>query len=216
MTHNNIFQEIEEDLERQKLEALWKNYGPFVMFGAAVIVLATAGFTAWHGWRGGQEQKATAGLIEILDAPGSDPTKEIAALETFADKNKSETQAVFAQFHAAALTEASGDTKKAAALYDAIADDHGVDSAFRQLADLMSVEVQMDSGDPVLLQKRLQPLLADNAPWRFTAMEYAGFLALRAGDKAKAKQLFTELSQDASVPASLSARASDMARFLGE
>jgi len=74
----------------------------------------------------------------------------------------------------------------------------------------------MDDGDPVVLQKRLQPLLADNAPWRYSAMEDEGFLALRAGDKAKAKQVFTELAQDAGVPPGIAARATDMARFIDE
>jgi hypothetical protein len=216
MTENNIFQEIQEDLERQKLEALWKKFGPFIIAGAAAIILATAAHTAWHSWRNTQDQKSSGALIEILTGPQSDPAKEASELEDFAAKNQGETQAVFARLHAAALVAKSGDTKNAVILYDAIAGDNGIDSVFRQLADLLSVEVQMDSGDPVLLQKRLQPLLADNAPWRPAAMEYTGFLALRAGDKAKAKQMFTELAQDASAPAGLSARAGDMARYLSE
>lgn len=216
MTHGNIFQEIDEDLERQRLETLWKKYGPVILAAAAAIVLATGGFSAWHSLRAAQEQKATASLIAILGDASAADSKQIEALESFAAKNTGETQATFAELHAAASALKAGDQAKATALYDKVAADTGADPAFRQLADLLAVQAKMDDGDPVALQKRLQPLLADGAPWRQTAMEYEAFLALKAGDKAKARQLFTELSQDASAPQSLSARAADMLHVVGE
>jgi hypothetical protein len=213
---NPIFQEIDEDLERQRMEALWKKYGGWIIAAAAIVVLGTASYTAWGSWRTGQDQKATSALIDILAKPPAESDKEIAALQSFAAQNHGDTQGTFAQLHAASLAAKNNDPKKAVEIYDAIAGDTKADPAFRQLADLFSVQAQMDTGDPVSLQKRLQPLLADNAPWRFSAMEMDAFLALRAGDKAKAKQLFTELSQDASAPQSIVARATDMARFLDE
>jgi hypothetical protein len=216
MTNHNLLQEIDEDLERQKLEALWKRYGAWVIAAAVVVVLATAGYTAWHAWHVQQEQKATAALIGILSASSTDTGKQITALQSFAQKNRGRAPALFAQLQAAGIAAKAGDEKQAVSLYDAVANDSGADPAFRQLADLMAVQAQMDDGDPVVLQKRLQPLLADNAPWRYSAMEDEGFLALRAGDKAKAKQVFTELAQDAGVPPGIAARATDMARFIDE
>ena len=216
MTQHPLFQEIEEDLNRQKLEQLWKRYGMWVIMAAAAVVLVTAGVTAWHSLRGQQEQKATTALSAILDIPATDNGKQIEALESFAGKNRGETQAAFARLHAASLASKGGDAKRATTIYDELASDTKAEPAFRQLADLYSVQMQMDSGDPVTLQQRLQPLLADNAPWRFTAMEDIGFLALRAGDKAKAKQMFTELSQNAGAPPTLASRAGDMVRFIGE
>ena len=198
------------------MEALWKRYGGWVIAAAVVVVLATATYTAYSSWRTGQNQKSTAALIDILADPSTDNGKQIEALENFAQKNHGETQAVFAQLHAAAIAAKNNDSQKAVSIYDAIAADNSADPAFRQLADLYAVQAQMDSGDPVALQKRLQPLLADNAPWRYAAMEDSAFLALRAGDKPKAKQLFTELSQDAGAPQGIGNRAADMARFINE
>jgi hypothetical protein len=216
MTHNPIFQEIDEDLERQRMEALWKRYGGWIVAAAVIVILTTASYTAWHSWRIGEEQKATGELIDMLAKPPADSNQEIADLQSFAEKNRGETQATFAQLQAAELADKNGDIKQAIAIYDAIAGNTKTDPAFRQLADLLAVQAQMDTGDPLALQKRLQPLLADNAPWRYSAMEYDAFLALKAGDKPKAKQLFTELSQDAAAPQSIGARATDMVRFLDE
>ncbi len=216
MTHNPIFQEIDEDLERQRMEALWKRYGGWIIGAAVLVILTTASYTAWNSWNTNEEQKATAALIDILAKPPTDTNQEIAALQTFAEKNHGDTQAIFAQLHAAELADKNGDVKQAVVIYDSVAGNTKADPAFRQLADLLAVQAQMDAGDPLVLQKRLQPLLADNAPWRYSAMEFDAFLALKAGDKPKAKQLFTELAQDASAPQSIVSRATDMARYLDE
>lgn len=216
MSGNNIFQEIEEDLERQKMEALWKRYSGLVIAGALAVVIGTGGITAWRSWNVERNQHATGALINIVRSAGSDEAKEIETLEAFAQKNHGDTQATFAQLHAAALAVRNGNKDKAIQIYNAVAGDHKADSAFRQLADLLAVQTQIDTGNPPELEKRLQPLLAENAPWRFTAMEYDGYLALRTGDNAKAKQIFTELSQDNSAPHSLGARAADMLRYVNE
>jgi hypothetical protein len=215
MSENNLFQEIQEDLDRQKMEALWRSYGPLVLMVAIVIILGTAATTAWRSWDAKREQQATGDLIKINDITG-DQVKQIEALQDFAQKNHTDTQASFALIHAGALEARAGDITKAVAIYDGVANDSKADAAFRQLADLYAVEVQLDTGNAAALEKRLQPLLAENAPWRFSAMEYDGYLALRTGDKAKAKQIFTELSQNASVPQSLGSRAAVMLRYVND
>ncbi len=216
MTEHNIFQEIQEDLERQKLEALWGRYGPLVIAAAIAIVIGTAGITAWHSWRIDKNQQATAELMAALKPAAGDDTKQIDALQLFAKKNQGATQAVLAELHAAALAAQNGKQDQAVQIYDTIAKDNNADPAFRQLADLLSVRTQLDTGNTEELQKRLQVLQGDKAPWHFTAMEYSGYLALRAGDKEKAKKIFADLSQDAGVPQSLSTRAADMLRYVSE
>lgn len=216
MTHENIFKEVEEDLERQRLEALWKRYGPFVVAAALAIVVGTAGFNVWQTHTSQMHQKATGELIEIVGLAKTDDAKQIEALESFARTNQGQAQAVFARLHAAALAAKQDNKDQAIRMYDAVVADAKADPAFRQLADLLSIELQIDSGDAAALQKRLQPLMAEDAPWRFSAREYSGYLAFRVGDRIKAKELFTELSQDADVPQSIAARATDMMRVLAE
>lgn len=216
MTDHNLFQEIDEALEHEKLEAMWRRYGPWILAAALVIILGTAGFTSWRSWRTEKNQTATIGLIDITTKPDSDTGKQMAALESYALKNPGVTPAALAQIDAAGMAAKAGNKDRAAQLYDEIAKDARIDLALRQLADLLSIRTQMDTGDPASLEQRLQPLEAENAPWRFSAMELHAYLALRANDKATARRIFTDLSQDARVPQSLSTRATDMLRFISE
>jgi hypothetical protein len=214
MTQENIFKEIEEDLERQKYEDLWKRYGIHVIAAALAIVLGTAGYNFWSDHVSKAHQSATGELEQILGETKADQAKQVQALQDFAERNQGQAQSAIARLHAAAVAARQEKKDEAIHIYDSVAADSKADTAFRQLADLLSVEIQIDSGDVAQLLTRLQPLITDQAPWRFTAMEYSGYLALRAGDKVKAKQLFTDLSQNATVPESLRDRAADILRLL--
>jgi hypothetical protein len=215
MMQPNLFKEIEEDLERQKLEDLWRKYGPFLIGFAFIIVLGTSVVTAWTSWQKEKSQTTTARLIAVTEKSDSDYAKKDEALSMFALNKNGTTQAAMARFYAAALAIKQGDTKKALAYYDAVSHDVNIDIALRQLADLYSIELQMSSEDPKTLQAKLDLLLVEPSPWHDTALEDKGYLALKAGDNDKAKQIFLELSQEASAPHDMVDRAKSMLRYLG-
>jgi hypothetical protein len=213
MTEHNLFDEVQADLERQKLEALWKKYGIWIAVAALGIVLATAGSTAYRSWRVDRDQKLTSGLLDVSKTD-ADVAKGIDGLQKFADQNAGTVHADMALIRAGMLAVDKGDKVKAAGFFDKVANDAKADPAFRQLGELLSVQVQMDSGDAAALTARLQPLTEEREPWRYSALEAQGYLALRTHDTAKARQIFAELSQDARAPQSIAARAADILRSL--
>lgn len=213
MTELNIFQEVKEDLERQKLEALWKKYGIWVIVAALGVVVATASSTSYRSWKAGHDRQATSALLSATQGV-SDAGKSIEMLQKFADGHAGVGLSDLALLHAGALAVDQNDKAKAIPLFDKVAADAKADPAFRQLGDLLSVRAQLDSGDAAAMSARLQPLTVEGAAWRFSALEDQGYLALRAGDKAKAKQIFTDLSQDSRAPQGISTRASDLLRSL--
>ena len=69
MTENNLFQEVQEDLQRQRWENLWKQYGVWIGIAALVIVMATAGSTYYRSWKVERDQRLTSGLLEVNSLP---------------------------------------------------------------------------------------------------------------------------------------------------
>jgi hypothetical protein len=143
-----------------------------------------------------------------------DTSKNIDLLQKFAEENAGENQTVLAFLRAGALALDHNDKPKAIQFFDEAADYAKATPAFRQLGALLSVQAQLDDGDPAKLSARLAPLTDEKAAWRFSALETEALLALRTGDKAKAKQIFIDLSQDIRVPQSMAARATDILRTL--
>jgi hypothetical protein len=69
---------------------------------------------------------------------------------------------------------------------------------------------QVDDGDPAALQGRLDELIGPGEPFRASALELSAVLALRAGDKEKARSLYTQIVDDLAAPAGLRARATQI------
>ena len=213
----DIFQEVEEDLRRDRYERLAKKYGVVVVAGLVAIVAATAGYVLWKNWHQARQQAATLQLAQAVDGAGPAGTTAAAIpeLETVA-KEASAGPAGLARLYEAGVKARTGDSAGAVALYDALAVDGSLPAVYRDLAALLSVQQQVASGDPRALSERLAGLILDTNPWRFSARELYGLLANRAGDQARAKILFQQLADDKDAPAGLRARAAELAAFFGK
>ena len=60
------------------------------------------------------------------------------------------------------------------------------------------------------LEARLAPLVAEPGGYRPVALELNAALALRQGDRAKAKSLYSEIADNPEAPADLRARAAQV------
>jgi len=213
MTENNLFQEVQEDLDRQKLEAFWKKYGFWIVLAAVGIVISTASSTAYRSWNNQHNREMTSSLLEAARAT-PDTAKSMELFQRAAEKYQGKGHDVLALLRAGSLALSKEDKATAITLFDKVAADEEADSAFRHLGALLSVQVQADDGAPSELMARLEPLAAEDAPWNFSAKETKAYLALRMNDKAKAKELFSYLAKAPNVPQSLALRATDVLRTL--
>src|SRR3546814_9631016 len=50
----DIFQEIEEEFRRDRLDRLWKRYGPYLIAVFVLIVAGTAGYVGWREYSASQ------------------------------------------------------------------------------------------------------------------------------------------------------------------
>lgn len=214
MNEHGLLQEIEEDLSRKRYEALWKKFGPYVIGGAVAIVLVTALVVGLKNYNTTQEQRVTGDLLTLVQETKTNTAEKIASVEAFAADETGKPHAVLAKLQAANLAMEANDKEKALAFYNEIAMDDGLEPFFRQLGDLLVVQTNLDDGEAVALEARLEPLMKEDCAWRFSAYEYAGYLAIRLGDKAKAKTLFTELIALPNVPTDFVSRANDIVRWL--
>lgn len=211
----DIFQEVDEELRRDRAAALWRKYGIYVIAVAVVLVAATAAWQAWRYYETRQRIQAGDRFTEAMLAANQGQTD--AAVATFAGiaTDGPPGYAMLARMQGAALKVRAGDQAGAAAIYDGIAADAGVPETYREAALLLSVMQQVDTGDPRALSERLTPLVAEGSPWRHSARELQAVLALRAGDPAQARTFLETLSKDAAAPQSMRTRAAEMLRALG-
>ncbi len=207
----DIFREIEEDLRHDKLMTLWRRYGALLVAAAVAIVLATAGYVAWNHFRDAARQERARlydSAMELLarDDPGAiEKLGEIGA--------GSDGYAVLARLQEAARKAKQGDDAGALAVYEAIASDGG-ERAFRDLAVILIALHTLDEAEPEALIRRLEPLTAEGNAWRYSALELTALLARRAGEVARAREIFVKLADDQQAPAALRQRATELLNAL--
>lgn len=210
----DIFQEVDEELRRDKAAEFWARYGRYIIALVVFVVAATAAYVGWKEYRLQQQtaygERFAVALSLIQEKKPADALEALGGLA----QDASAGYATLARFRAAAIKTGQGDRDGAAAIYDAIAKDSAVDPLYARLADLYYVMAMLETGEPVALAGRLEPLLAADGPWRFSARELAALLALRTGDVAKARENYTKLADDQKTPAGIRARAAELLRAL--
>ncbi len=205
----DIFKEVDEDLRRDQATKVWKKYGLYVYVAAGALVLGTAAFQIWQWWDVKQRTERSASYtaaVELLDEGTGE--EAIAAFGGLADLDGS--YGTLAAFNQARLLAEAGDTAGAVEIWDRLSTSAAAGPGFQGAAALLSVMHQIDSGDPATLEARLEPLRAEDSGFRPNALEMSAVLAMRQGDRARAREIYAELADDRTAPAGLRARASQM------
>ncbi|HAU29456.1 MAG TPA: hypothetical protein DCW68_05015 [Rhodospirillaceae bacterium] len=201
----NIIDEIEEDIQRERLNKIWEKYGNHFIAAAVAIVIGTGAFVTWKSWIQTRNAENTAAFIAALDTAQADDTqKAIDALAALA-KNTPEIQAALTNIQLAALKVRQGDQEAAVAIYDRMAASP-LPQAYRNLALFLSIQAQADMGDADSLLARIAPLTDTESPWRSLARELAATIHLRKGDKVAARALLEANIDDADASALLRGR----------
>jgi hypothetical protein len=211
---SDIIREVDEELRREQLAKIWKNYGGYIALGAFLIVAATAG---WRGYEYYSEKQAEAASARFAEAQklATDANKNAEAKAAFEALIKDSPFAykLLSRFaNAAEIGEK--DAKEGAAAFDAIANDTSFEPILRDLARVRGAALLVDSAELAEIQKRLEPALAQTSAFRHSAKELLALAYVRAGDQGNAQKLFLELAFDPETPPGLRNRAQRLQSFL--
>ena len=209
----DIFREVDEEVRRERLEQLWKQYGNYIV-AALILVLACVG--AWRGYIYWQERKATeAGAAYEAASTLADEGKHTEAQAAFA-KLASEGTAGYrtlARFREAAQLGLS-DAKAAVAAYDALAADTSLGLPLQDLAAVRAGLLLVDTASYQELRTRLEPLAAPDRPFRHTSRELSAFGAWRGGDNAAARKWIDAVIGDPETPSTIRNRVDVLAALI--
>lgn len=213
----DIFQEVEEDLQRERAEKLWRKYGKIVIGVAVLIVVLVAGREAWLNYerttRLAEGARFSAALA-LTEGGTADPAAALAALEAVASDSSSGYE-ILARLRAAALRAEQGDLDGARADYRALAERGDIPATYRDLARLLEVMIGFDTAALSEVDARLAPLRSPENPWRYTATELTALAKIKAGDGAAAATLLQSLADDPAAPGGVRARASELLQAVG-
>ncbi len=208
----DIFQEVEEDIKRERNEALWRKYGKYVVGVAAVIVLGVAGREGWKSYEENsriENGTRMANAIELVQAGEEKQDAALGALDAIiADGNAG--LVALGHFQKAAVYLRAGAKDSAVAELEAIAANNDVEKIYRDLAVVQIAMNNADASNANDLISRLNPIAVPENPWYYSAREMIAMLHIAAGEIEAAKPLLTEIADDSEAPSGMRARASEI------
>ena len=212
---SDIFQEVDEEVRREKLQKLWDRYGNYAIALAFLVVAAVAGWRGYDYW----QTKKAAEIGARFDAAAvlSEEGKHEEAEKAFAKLSAEGTAGyrVLARLREAAEL-ATRDPKGAVALYDDIAASSATGQPLQDLAAVRAAMILVDSAPLDEITRRLEPRAQAGAPFRHTARELMALAAWRAGDKAAVRKWSELIRTDPETPATVRSRIDVLMALAGE
>ena len=203
---SDIFREVDDEVRQQRLEALWKKYGNFIIAFAAMLVIAVG---AWRFYQHKQQQAAEQSgqrYEDAVDLAKAGKSSEAGTIFAELAKDGTKTYAVLAQFRSAAEI-AKHDEKSAVKLYESLASDVSVAPIMQSLAKIRSAILLSDTLSADDLNVRIGQIAVSNNPWRNSARELLGLAKFKAGDLSAASVYFEQVALDPETPAAMRERA---------
>lgn len=210
----DIFKEVEEDLRRDRFRRLWDRHGRTAIAVAVAIVIGTAAGVGFNAWRDGQRARSTEALSLASQQFMAGQAGAAAAFERLAEEAPSGI-ALLARFNRARAAASAGDRAAAAAVFREIGADRSVDDLYRELANLLWVYAAFDTATADDLDAALAPLAADGAHWRHSARELQALVAVRRGDRTRAREILSKVAADPEAPLPMRGRIAELIDIVG-
>jgi hypothetical protein len=210
---SEIFNEIDEDLRRERLKKLWDRYSLLIIVGALAIIIGVGG---WRGYQYFEAQKA------------AEASAAFNAAADLSEQNKhAEAEAAFAKLVASAPSGyrtlarlrlagelAVRDVPAAVKAYDEVAADGSVPAVDRELAKVRAAALLLESAAYADMAQRLEAAAAGTGTYRHSARELLALSAWKAGDAATARKWLQLIATDVETPSSLRQRAEALQALL--
>lgn len=210
---SDVFEEVEEELRRDKYAEFFQKYAVAIGAGVVLILAAVGGYQAWRAW---DANHAGAYAVRMEDAAALLRNRKVEEAEKQFASIAKDAPAGYKTSALLALggsRSARGDTKGALEAYDQAAAASPT-KEYRDVARLKAAYIAADL-EPANLETRLKPLIDEGGAFSFQARELRAMQAYGAGDLAHAREDFEFLSLALDAPQSLRGRAQSALAVIG-
>ena len=195
----DIFQEVEEDIRSDKVRSIWKKYRVYIILLLLLIVCSVGIKSFWDYYKLKNLETRSENYFKAIDLINQDGgIGGIQALTTFSEQNGENENylTMISNFTEAALRRNNNDFKNSLEIYSLIINGD-VDITYKDYAKIQSAEVLMELKN----YKEAKVFLSEVTGSLFSniAKEYTGYIELYEGNTSKAKDIFQEIVDDASV-----------------
>jgi hypothetical protein len=202
----DIFNEVDEEVRRERLQKLWDRYSIHII-AAAILIVAAIG--AWRGYEYWEAKKAAAAGAAFETALSLSEAGKHAEAEAAFAKVAAEAPAGYRTLARLRAAAELAQTKPADAVkaYDELAADSSLGATLQDLAAVRAGMLMVDNAPLSDMQRRLDPVAEANHTFRHSARELLALSAWRNHDITAARRYIDMIAADAETPSGARSRA---------
>jgi hypothetical protein len=210
-----FLREVDENLRRDQLRGMARRYGPLLVGGIVLLLVAVGGWLYWQDKQRRDSAEDSETLAQVYTDIGAGKLDTVPQrLDGLAADGTDAVRAT-ALFTRAAIAVEQNDRPAAIARYNEIAADKGLPAPYRDLGLIRATALEFDAIQPDQVIARMQPLTKPGNPWFGSAGELTAMAMIKQGKRNEAGRLFAAVAADRQVPESIRARAVQIAGTLG-
>ena len=204
----DIFDEIEEDLRRDRLTLLWHRYGNYIVGLAVLIIVGVAGNQGFDYWKDSRAQAAGNAFFDAVIA--DDPLDALKSISS----ELPEGYKMLAKFRMAALQAKNGNEKEAEQSFLLLSRDASIETFYKETALLLSVMNVPETENKSELINRISSLSQFSGPLQGLALETTAGLYLELNEPEKAISSLAQALELTDISPSLRQRISRLLSIL--
>lgn len=209
---SDLFDEIREDLSREKYVVIWQKYGHYLIGAAIAALILTGAGVAWRSHVASNNISYSDALYEANESSSAEAIKKYDEIIA----NASGTYKAIAGLRKAAIMLQDSKSEDALAAYKKVIETSGAPRELKDLAKLLYISVSSNlSADSkeynnVTAKKYLQENIDGSGIFKYSALEINAFEEIQNHNYTKAKDIFNKLIENQETPESIKTRARAM------
>lgn len=209
MVDNNdsFIREVNDELRSEQVKMAWRKFAPIIIGAALLIVLGTAGYRGYEYWHSHRSSGAGDQFLAALTLANEGKNDEAIAALAALEKDGYGAYAVLARMRSATVQAQKGDAAAAIAAFTDIGKDNSVPQVIRDVAHMRAAWLLIDTGTYEQVSAEVEAMATPTDAMRHSAREALGLAAYKAGDMARAREWFEQITEDAEAPRNVANRA---------
>jgi hypothetical protein len=208
---DEFIEELEDDIKKAKVLALWNRYQRHIMAGIAAIALIGASTWYYHyKTRINYENDSQKFSIAQFWLAEQKEDAAYPVLEEIAKSDKT-TYALFSKLLLAASFKKT-DLDKSLSMYEHVWKEYSAPREYKEFALLQALWIKVNQGHKVM--EDLKPLLKSDSVWYYPALELKAYSYFHEKEYGQAVEAFAEIAKSDKVTRGLMVRARLMVQKL--
>ena len=204
-----IIEEINEEVKHDEVMKFLKNHQNIVLGIIIAIVIGIFAHSSWHSRRQKQLEQVTSALVNVVQSPHG---QNDLMLSKLIDDAPTELKPLLSIIKYGQRLQTQSEIEKNAEELLALCNKNGIDPIWKDLATIIYVSYRV-KGTAELI-KMLEPLTADDRPFRFSALEMLGMLYMDENNYEKSVECFKKILDHAEAPKTLKSRITIMSDYV--